>query len=517
MSFKAKRELLFRVWSRYLDADKNEKTLILNGFLAATGYQRKYAISLLNKAPAMKSASTPRIRRPKYGEETRLALLTIWNTTNQLCGKRLAPFLPSIIASLERFGHLTLREDTRQQLLSISPATIDRVVAKERTKTRKGHSLTKRGTLLKQSIKVRTFADWKEVETGFFEADLVAHCGDRIEGSFLNTLVLTDIATAWTEFAPLLTRSSIDVGVALDAVRQVMPMPLLGLDTDNGAEFINHDLFQYCDREKITFTRSRPYRKNDQAHVEQKNGSIVRRIVGYDRYEGQLAWSSLLNLYRSLRLYVNFFQPSMKLLTKHRDHFKVVKRYDRAQTPYERIIKSKKVPTPTKDKLRIIFEQLDPVTLMDEIGKYQEELDQLNSEMEESNQIVALPSPVEASEPQSRSELITTALRWPRKKHRRSRQLEPRTWRTRKDPFEAVEKEIILALQIAPEINATQLLQQLQLRHPEMFKGNEVRTLRRRLAGLRQDLSPSKELDLTHATAFGDSNGKKLTEATTMS
>src|SRR5262249_43305977 len=155
-------------------------------------------------------------------------------------------------------------------------------------------------------------------EPGFFEADLVAHCGERVDGPFLNTLVLTDIATAWTEFAPLLRRSHSDVSVALEAVRQVMPMPLLGLDTDNGSEFINHELFKYCDEEKISFTRSRPYRKNDQAHVEQKNGNIVRRFVGYDRYEGQDAWACLLSLYRVLRLYVNFFQPSMKLVKKER-------------------------------------------------------------------------------------------------------------------------------------------------------------------------------------------------------
>jgi hypothetical protein len=495
MSLKARRELLFRIWSRYLDAGKHEKTLILNGFVAATGYRRKYAISLLNAGPAT-SAPRKRTRRAKYNEEVRRALLTVWNTANQICGKRLVNFIPTLVASLERFGHLQLNDETRNHLLSLSAATIDRIVSGERAATAKGKSLTKAGSLLKQSIKVRTFADWKEAEPGFFEADLVAHCGERVDGAFLNTLVLTDIATAWTEFAPLLRRSSADVNLALEGIRQAMPMPLLGLDTDNGAEFINHQLFEYCDQERISFTRSRPYRKNDQAHVEQKNGNIIRRIVGYDRYEGQEAWRQLLSLYRSLRLYVNFFQPSMKLIHKRRDRSKVSKRYDRAQTPYERILKSTKIPNPTKDKLTMVFQQLDPVALLDDIRKQQDLLSPVSSE--EAVVDVMPANVVEApttSEADMQKELIAS-FKWPRKKHKRTKQSGQRHWRTRKDPFESVEAEIMLAFQLEPDIQAIELLARLQARHPGMFKGNEIRTLRRRLAMLRMETCDPAVFDL---------------------
>lgn len=196
------------------------------------------------------------------------------------------------------------------------------------------HAATKPCLILKRQIPIRTFADWNDIPPGFFEADLVAHCGDNVEGSFLNTLVLTDVATGWTECLALLRRSEADVTGALEARRHLLPFPLLGLDTDNGGEFINYELLHYCERHRISFTRARAYKKNDQAHVEENNGSVVRRLVGYDRYEGKDAWRSLPALFRVLRLCVNFFQPSMKLASKERDGSKVTKRYDDAQTPY---------------------------------------------------------------------------------------------------------------------------------------------------------------------------------------
>lgn len=503
MSLQARRELLFRIHSRYQDADKHQKTVIINGFVAATGYRRKYAIDLLNKGPKQLDIQQ-RTRKPKYGEDVRLALLSVWNTTNQICGKRLVCFMPVMVESLERFGHLKLTDETRTQLLSISAATIDRIVAQERAKSPKGRSTTKAGGLLKQRIKVRTFADWKECEPGFFEADLVAHCGERVDGAFLNTLVLTDIATAWTEFVPLLRRSYSDVKVSLEAIRQAMPMPLLGLDTDNGSEFINHELFEYCDSEKISFTRSRPYRKNDQAHVEQKNGNIVRRIVGYDRYEGEQAWDCMLRLYRVLRLYVNFFQPSMKLLTKSRDRSKITKHYDKAQTPFERVLKSSKIPTATKDRLQVLFKEMDPVALFREIRRCQNDLEKLefaDPVAEDSNESKSEP----AEEPtKDVREELSSSLKWPRKKHIRTKHSKPRTWRTRPDPFASVESDIVLAIQVNPDLNAKQLFKQLQEEHPGMFKGNEVRTLRRRVAAVRDRLCDQAKLDLNLDTKYGE-------------
>jgi len=203
---------------------------------------------------------------------------------------------------------------------------------------------------------------------------LVAHCGDRVAGNFLNTLVLTDVNTGWTEFAPLFRKSDDDVAAALDAISNVLPFPILGLDSDNGSEFINERIFSYCEDRKITFTRSRPYKKNDQAHVEQKNGNIIRRTVGYERFQGADAWNRILKLYRVLRLYTNFYQPSCKLLAKVRTGAKVTKTYDDAKTPYQRLMESSDLPSKAKKVLAAQYNSLDPVSLFAQIGQLQAHL-----------------------------------------------------------------------------------------------------------------------------------------------
>lgn len=199
-----------------------------------------------------------------------------------------------LLTALERFGHLSISMEVRNRLLTISTSTVDRLLETKRQENSKGICTTRPGSLLKKQIKIRTFADWDDVVPGFLEGDLVAHCGDQIGGAFLNTLVLTDIASTWTEFFPLLRKSEADVIAALKVAQQILPFSLIGLDTDNGSEFINYTLLNFCKTQKITFTRSRAYKKNDQAHVEEKNGSIVRRLIGYDRYEGLAAYNSLL-------------------------------------------------------------------------------------------------------------------------------------------------------------------------------------------------------------------------------
>ena len=299
------------------------------------------------------------------------ALVTLWTTANRICSKRLVPFLPELIEVMERHGHLSLPADVRGKLLTISPATADRLLATERSNQR-GMSTTRPGSLLKKQIKVRTFADWDDLQPGFLEADLVAHCGVSAAGSFLHTLVLVDVATGWTECVALLRRSEADVIGALNSLRGRLPVPLLGLDTDNGSEFINYEMLRYCQREQITFTRSRVNRKNDQAFVEEKNGSVVRRLIGYDRYEGLGAWRALIHLYEILRLYVNFFQPSMKLIEKQREGVRVKKRYDRAQTPYQRIIASGYLTKRKRERIESLYRKLDPVTLLKELEQRQD-------------------------------------------------------------------------------------------------------------------------------------------------
>ena len=211
--------------------------------------------------------------------------MTVWSSANGICAKRLVPFIPELISTLESHGHLSLSDDTRSKLLTLSAATADRILRRSKVKIT-GKSTTKRGKLLKHQIPIRTFADWQDSRPGFMEADLVAHCGERTDGSFLNTLVLTDVATGWTECLPLLCKSGEEVVRSVIVARSLLPFALLGLDTDNGSEFLNEGLLTYCKDEQVTFTRCRAYKKNDQCFVEQKNGTIVRQLVGYDRFEG---------------------------------------------------------------------------------------------------------------------------------------------------------------------------------------------------------------------------------------
>jgi hypothetical protein len=251
LSFKSKRELLLQIAPRYREASSTLKTVILDEFVAATGYARKYAIRLLSQ-PVPATLTIKRPRPPRYGPEVQEALHLAWMAANHICAKRLIPFLPTLVESLERHGHLQLSEQCRAQLLAMSPATADRILRPARKQERRGIATTRSGPLLKQQIPVRTFAQWNDAKAGFMEADLVAHCGPSAEGPFLYTLTLTDIATGWTECLPLLNRNQEAVVAALKRARQLLPFPLLGLDTDNGVEFINMELLAYCEAEQLT-------------------------------------------------------------------------------------------------------------------------------------------------------------------------------------------------------------------------------------------------------------------------
>jgi len=375
MSFQAKRELLAQTGSRYRAAPPQQKRAILDEFVAATGYARTYAIRLLGQPSVPPSAPVTRPRARIYGPDVVEALTVAWAAANYVCAKRLVPFLPELVASLERHGHLALSPEVRSQLLTLSPATADRLLRPLRERARpRGIGTTKAGTLLKHKVPIRTFAEWDDVRPGFMEVDTVAHCGTRAEGPYLSSLVLTDVATGWTECLPLLRHGYDDVLRALDQVRGLLPFPLRGLDTDNGSEFLNFPLLEYCERAEITFTRGRAYRKNDQCYVEQKNGSIVRQIVGYDRFEGELAYHQLAELYRALRLYVNVFQPSLKLQLKRREGSRVYRRYDEARTPLQRLLAADVLAEASRARLMALTEALDPVQALRQLHLLQEAL-----------------------------------------------------------------------------------------------------------------------------------------------
>lgn len=376
MSLQARRELLAEVGPRYRKVNKSQKRTILDEFVAATGYQRKYAIALLNKPPETRKKKISVHRKPRrYDNSVKEALQHVWELANRICAKRLVPFLPELVNALERHQEIQWENTLKEKILSLSPATADRLLKTARSSAgAQGKSTTKPGTLLKHQIPVRTFSEWDDVQPGFFEADLVAHCNDTVRGEFLYTLTLTDIATQWTECLPLLNRSQLAVTEAIAASRKLLPFALLGIDSDNGSEFINQTLLRYCQEEKITFTRCRPYKKNDQCHVEQKNWSIVREHVGYDRLETENERCLLRTLYASLRLYINFFQPSMQLTDKQRVGAKVKKHYDKAQTPYQRLLKSGILTEEQEQQLKIQYESLNPVELWRQIGKAKERL-----------------------------------------------------------------------------------------------------------------------------------------------
>lgn len=366
MSQRSRRELLVAVQPRYLKASRKGKTQILDEFIAATGYHRKHALRLLKKGHP-RGMQQRRGRSKIYQGEVVTALIRIWEICGRICSKRLRPFLPEMVTVLERCGEMKLAPDVKERLLQMSRSTIDRCLRPARFEQRKGLATTKPGSLLKQAIPVRTFADWDDARPGFLEIDLVAHCGDTVSGQFLNTLTAVDIATGWVECLPILHRSQNLVLAAIGSLRQRLPFDLLGLDCDNGGEFINEMLYQYCLAEQITFTRSRPYKKNDQAHVEQKNWSVVRQLIGYDRFETEPELALLDAIYLDLRLYANFFQPVLKLLSKERVGKVLRKQYDEAATPYQRVLSSAEVPLEVKAKLMHLYLQLNPVRLRDQI------------------------------------------------------------------------------------------------------------------------------------------------------
>ena len=411
------------------------------------------------------------------------------------------PFLPELLENLERHGHLTLTEEVRAQLLALSPATADRLLRplRERDGPR-GISTTKPGALLKRQIPIRTFADWDNALPGFFEADLVAHCGGSAEGAFLYTLNLTDIATSWTECLPLLHRTQQAVIQALDKARRLNPFPILGLDTDNGGEFVNETLVEYCAHNGITFTRGRVGRKNDQCYVEQKNGSVVRQLVGYDRFEGERAYRQLAELYRAVRLYVNFFQPSVKLLGKVRDGSRVRRTYDAAATPFHRLLVHGTLDVVERERLEAIYRGLDPVLLLRQIGVLQEALWRharfaspiATAEGGANPGPASVPFELEACSPGSgapargEGEIPHPDGTGRRTYHRSGKPRLERYWRTREDPFAGVWGEIVALLEAAPERTARSVFGELQERYPGRFSDVQLRTLQRRVKEWRE-------------------------------
>jgi hypothetical protein len=314
-------------------------------------------------------------RGPTYDEQTVKVLVQVWRIMDYICGKRLAPVLGEMVERLLRHNELRCDAATRKKLARMSAATIDRLLRPERQKYQlKGRSHTRPGTLLKHQIPMRTFSDWDEQQPGFLEIDLVGHDGGVIDSLHAFTLNATDIASGWNSSAALQNKAQVWTLAGVQKIRAKLPFPLLGIDSDNGSEFINQTLYDFCQEHKITFTRSRPYRKNDSCFVEQKNYSVVRRAVGYQRCETDEQLQLLNQLYEPLDLYTNFFQPSMKLKSKERHGARVKKKYDKARTPYQRLLDSSFIKAETKQQLRARYHALNPAQLKRQIEGLQRKL-----------------------------------------------------------------------------------------------------------------------------------------------
>lgn len=366
--------------TRYRKVGKTERARILDELCALTGWHRDHGRKALRQA--LRPPPPPKAPRPRprvYGEELKQPLLKVWATLDAPCGKRLAAVMAETVAALERHGELSLTQAERDQMLRVSAATIDRLLAPERRRLRvKGRQGTKPGSILKSKITIRTFNEWDDARPGFCEVDLVAHDGGDGRGEFCQTLDLTCVATGWTEARAVPNKAQVHVFHALQDIQAHLPFALLGIDSDNGSEFINNNLFDYCTQHHITFTRARAYRKNDNCFVEQKNWTHVRQQVGYARYDSPAELEALNELYGYLGPYMNFFLPQMRLVEKTRQGAIVRRRHDRPTTPYRRILESKQIPEKTKRGLRRRYLDLNPAELKRQIARCQARLLKLN-------------------------------------------------------------------------------------------------------------------------------------------
>jgi hypothetical protein len=369
-----KHELAKEILGRYLKATKEEKKPILDEFCATTKYERKYAITKLKKlqlTPHYKdtvAGKHTRKRERTYDSYVEAVIEQIYKVLGGIGARRMHPLLKVVLEKGIQYGHIKTDVVTEMKVCTMSKSTLDRMITRVRERNViKGISMTRPGTLLKSEIPLRVGV-WEETDPGFSEIDCVAHCGDNAGGMFISTLNSTDIATAWFEAEPVMGKAQERIVQGVEDIKKRLPFTLAGIDSDNGGEFINHQLFRYCKKEGIIFTRSRPYRKNDNAHIEQKNYTTVRQVLGYQRFDTEEILSLMKQLYREpLRLYINFFQSSEKCIEKKRLGSKIKKVYDRAQTPYERMMCHPHISSNTKETLTRLFDELDPFILRKEI------------------------------------------------------------------------------------------------------------------------------------------------------
>jgi hypothetical protein len=484
MSMAGRVELLEAVGTRYGGATRSERSRILDEFAAATGYHRKHAIRLLSgrgdregDGPLEGDAASTGSGHRTYGPEVRDALVQLWEVSDRVCSKRLRPMVPVLLPALERHGRVVLDDVTRAKLLGVSAASIDRLLAGVRLVAGSGRRRPAGfGSAVRRSVPIRTFNDWGNPAPGWVEVDFVAHGGTTVSSAFAQTMVLTDGATGWTECVPIVVREAEMVVHALGRARELFPFPLRGVDFDNDSLFMNDLVVGWCRTEGLEVTRSRAYRKNDQAWVEQKNGAIVRRLVGYGRFEGVLAGESLGRLYASARLHGNLFQPSFKLREKRREGARVIKRYHAPEPPAARALAHAAVSDADKSRLRALLADADPVLLLAGIRAAQTELGKRVDERGVAGGRAEAPVPIDLA-------LFTASLKvaWAegerRPTHRRRYvRVKPVV---RPSMLDAVRDQLLAWLEGQPALTAVAALERLRGLHPDRFTADHLRTVQR--------------------------------------
>lgn len=488
---RAKREITSALAERYRSSGRLEKGRILDELCAVTGWHRKHAVRALRPRGTVgpDKVEAPQERKRRYGATVKDAMTALWEASDRVCGKRLKVMIPTLLPALEQHGRLQLGQSDRDRVLAISAATIDRLLVNVKIAASGGRR-RRAGfySAIRREVPIRTFNDWNSPVPGFCEVDMVAHGGTSVAGSFIQTLTLVDVATGWTECLPLLTREGSLVVEAINRAQGLFPWLLRGVDFDNDSAFMNDVVVPWCRQQKLEVTRSRAYKKNDQAFVEQKNGAVVRRLMGYGRFDGVETARVMGRLYAASRLYVNFFQPSFKLKEKRREGAKVIKRYHLPSTPYERALAHPKVTAAVKKRLRDQYRSLDPVALLAEIRATQDELG--NRVDRRAGQARGLQSAHTSNAPVTAATFAKTLGKTvtagePRATHRRTR----RPYRTRVrmpsklDPHLAA-IEAWLAEQ--PQLTALAIVSRLSEKYPEEFGKRQHSIVQRLLRALRR-------------------------------
>ena len=484
----ARREVVAAVAQRYRSAKRAEKARILDELCATTGWHRKHAVRALRqrKAAALDFNGGPRERRRRYDATSKNALTALWEASDRVCGKRLKVMIPTLLPALERNGRLKLDERDRRRVLAVSAATIDRMLRDVKVAA-SGGKRRRAGfySAIRREVPIRTFNDWNSPPPGFCEVDMVAHGGTSVAGSFIQTLTMVDVATGWTECLPLVTREGSLVVDAIKRAQNLFPWLLRGVDFDNDSAFMNDAVVPWCREQKLEVTRSRAYKKNDQAFVEQKNGAVVRRLMGYGRFEGADTARVMARLYAAARLYINFFQPSFKLKEKRREGAKVIKRYHAPSTPYERAMAHLEVSAAVKQRLREQYRTLDPVALLAEIRATQEELGNRVDRRADKDATLQLAPSAPDAVAFAKTLGMTVTAGDPRGTHRRPK----RRYKTRVRMPSKLDPHVTAIedwLATEPQLTAIAIVGRLSVKHPDQFGTKQHSTVQRLLKALRK-------------------------------